>query len=348
MIKKRSVSVFFALLLSMLMTVSVFAGGNEDIEGDPWCEAIFSGDLVGEVCEVKVSLNVYTSADPMDEYFAHYAGGFRLVMSDAAGKVLKEEWFPGGEGGYTMSYTLTEPGDYYFQVWSGTGYPQGYSTIFDNGEYGYDTTPHHVKVLSGQEAFVDTAILDDMALTFVGVCAQVDNEPEPAVIAYLEMVQWNGWASEALFQEFSAFMDAVIMDEQRPAYELLLNNEGYRTMAVTPLVAYDTSIFYMDVFWEKEMWRELAKSGQLPDLSLEEPVPPDAPADGVVPDVAPDIGDGTGSDSIITDGALPGEGAAAEDTSTAGEGSPVTWIAIGGGAVALAVVVLVLLKKKKK
>ena len=332
---KKAVSVILALLLSVLMTVSVFAGGMEDVEGEPWCEAIFSGDLIGEVCEVQVHLNALTSSDPMDEYFSHYAGGFRLVMSDAAGNVLKEEWFPGGVGGYALSYTLTEPGDYYFQVWSGTGYPQGYSTILDSGEYAYVTTPHHVKVLSGQEEVFDTVIAEDMALMFVGACSQVDNEPEAAVIAYLEMVQWNGWASEKLFQEFSEFMDAVIMDEQRPAFELLMNNEGYRTMAVTSLGVYDTSIFYMEEFWKYEMWRELAATGQLPEISVDDPSV-DEPVEPVSPDVP-------GDDSVITDGALD-----AEKVQDSAKSSPIVWIAVGGGAAVAAVAVAVVLLKKKK
>ena len=331
---KKVISVFLALLLSMLMTVSVFAGttGDEEAMG-PWCEAVFTGTTRGMVCDVHLQLYHWLTADPMEDFRADMVYGFKVVISDGSGQILDEIWFPGGDGGYSMDFTLTEPGDYYFQVWSGRGFAQGRSLSPEV----YDTSPHHVTVLTEAEMFPEESPAAQMAFAFMDACAQVGNEPEPAVLGYLEMIQWGGWASEDLFKETMAYLETILTDDCRPAYELLMNNEGYRTMAMTPLGDYDTAILYEDDFWKYEMWRELAKTGQLPS-----DLPPDAfvvgPADGSVPEP-----DGTGSDSIITDGALN-----ADDLVGDAGGNPLPWIAIGGGAAAIAVVVLVLLKKKKK
>ena len=57
MMIKRVFSVCVALLLSFLLTVSVFAGSEGDEEAmGPWCEAIFTGTTRGPVCDVHLQL----------------------------------------------------------------------------------------------------------------------------------------------------------------------------------------------------------------------------------------------------------------------------------------------------
>ena len=324
MMIKRVFSVCVALLLSFLLTVSVFAGSEGDEEAmGPWCEAIFTGTTRGPVCDVHLQLYHWLSADPMEDFRADMVYGFKVVISNGAGQVLDEIWFPGGEGGYSMDFTLTEPGDYYFQVWSGRGFAQGRSISPEV----YDTSPHYVQVVSEAEMFPEITMGDEMAFAFMGICDEYPEEPDLAVRTFLETLQYGNWTSEENIAAYKTSMEPLLTDAYRPAYELFLKDEGYQAMAVTPLGEYDTAILYEDEFWKQEAWRSLRDTGELPPFELE------------------GSGDVYEGEDILTDGALPEEDDTAQDGASVAGVSPAIWIAIGSGTAVA--VVLLLLKKKK-
>lgn len=317
---------FALILVSLLLCLSLATAAYADGEGGA-VDVIWTGTTKGPECDVTVTLYKTATTELLDREYYEMWQGFYLEMRDENGNLLLTEDFTEA----SKSFYLTEPGHYYFSVFSGlNNVLQG--CLDDNAVY----TPYvqHVEVYD-MAALEEQARLDEYLFMLSDIFGMYPDDPDKGCREFLFALHSAFDADQRA--EFIGYLTQnveTLGDEMAENFDYFVNHEAYSAMIQADMQGLDPSIFTDDalLFWENEGWRYIANGEQL--LFTGEPA--------VILPYSEYL-------TLNQEGAeaLPGEGdVPAEETAPAESGpSPVLFIGIG--AVAVVVILLVLLKKKK-